>query len=149
MPYSLGQAAKACGRSKTTIHRAITSGRLSASRTEAGGYSIDPAELDRVFPLNGSVIGTVERAAPGATQPDPDVVTLERLIAEQRETISRPPGTAYRQRGGTPAGARKAVRGARRSPAERIGPGGRARSAIVMETMVPVVRLELTNRSFL
>jgi hypothetical protein len=87
MAYSLGQAAKACGRSKTTIHRAIASGRLSASRTDAGCYSIDPAELARAFPQNGSGSGTSERSAPGDANPGPDVVTLERLIAEQRETI--------------------------------------------------------------
>ena len=32
MPYTLGQAAKAVGKSKPTIARAIRSGRLSASR---------------------------------------------------------------------------------------------------------------------
>ena len=48
MGYSLGQAARAAGRSKTTIHRTIKSGRLSAART-ADGYEIDPAELERVL----------------------------------------------------------------------------------------------------
>jgi len=48
MGYSLGQAAKAAGRSKTTIHRAIKSGKLSASWTEDGGWSIDPADLSRL-----------------------------------------------------------------------------------------------------
>jgi hypothetical protein len=50
MPYTLGQAAKASGRSKATIHRAVRSGRLSASRGEDGGWLIDPAELHRVYP---------------------------------------------------------------------------------------------------
>ena len=47
--YTLGQAARAVGRSKTTLGRYIKSGRLSASRAEDGAYRIDPAELDRVF----------------------------------------------------------------------------------------------------
>ena len=47
MGYSLGQAARAASRSKTTIHR--PAGRLSASRTETGGWSIEPSELARVF----------------------------------------------------------------------------------------------------
>ena len=34
---------------KSTISRAITSGKLSATRQENGGYAIDPAELFRVF----------------------------------------------------------------------------------------------------
>lgn len=50
MSYTLGDAAKATGKSKTTLHRAIKSGRISASKSEDGSYSIDPAELHRVFP---------------------------------------------------------------------------------------------------
>src|SRR5512144_964496 len=48
--YTLGQAARAANVSKTTIQRAIKSGRLSASRQENGSYVIDPAELHRAFP---------------------------------------------------------------------------------------------------
>jgi hypothetical protein len=48
--FSLRQAAQEAGTSKSTILRAIQSGRLSATRTEDGGYSIDPAELFRVYP---------------------------------------------------------------------------------------------------
>jgi hypothetical protein len=48
--YTLGQAARAAEVSKTTIQRAIKSGRLSASRQEDGSYVIDPAELHRAFP---------------------------------------------------------------------------------------------------
>jgi hypothetical protein len=51
MKFSLGQAAKETGLDKSTISRAIKSGRLSAQRKEGGGgYEIDPAELFRVFP---------------------------------------------------------------------------------------------------
>ena len=50
MSYTLGDAAKATGKSKTTLHRAIKSGRISALKTEDGSYSIEPAELHRVFP---------------------------------------------------------------------------------------------------
>jgi hypothetical protein len=48
---TLGQAARLCGRGKTTLTRAIRSGRLSASRRDDGGYLINVAELERVFPL--------------------------------------------------------------------------------------------------
>jgi hypothetical protein len=50
MSYTLGDAAKATGKSKTTLHRAIKSGKISAAKAEDGSYSIDPAELHRVFP---------------------------------------------------------------------------------------------------
>ena len=49
MHLSLGQAAKATGMDKSTISRAIKSGKLSATRQENGGYAIDPAEVFRVF----------------------------------------------------------------------------------------------------
>jgi hypothetical protein len=61
MGYSLGQAAKAAGVSKTSIGRAIASGRLSATRTDAGGWAIDPAELSRVYPVIGNGDGHLER----------------------------------------------------------------------------------------
>jgi excisionase family DNA binding protein len=48
---SLGQAARLTGLGKTTITRAIKSGRLSASRKEDGSYEIDAAELARVYPF--------------------------------------------------------------------------------------------------
>ena len=49
MSYTLNEAAKAVGKSKTTIHRAIKSGKISASKLESGAYAIDPSELHRVF----------------------------------------------------------------------------------------------------
>ena len=50
MAYSLSGAATAAGMSRSTIFRAIKAGRISATRTEGGNFSIEPAELHRVFP---------------------------------------------------------------------------------------------------
>lgn len=51
MHYTVGTAAKATGKSKPTISRAIKNGLISATRTPDGsGYLIDAAELHRVFP---------------------------------------------------------------------------------------------------
>lgn len=50
MKLSLGQAAKEVGKSKTAIANAVKSGRMSAEKTDTGGYAIDPAELFRVYP---------------------------------------------------------------------------------------------------
>ena len=52
MNYTLSDAAKATGKSKTTIHRAIKSGTISVTRLDNGAYSIEPAELHRVFPAD-------------------------------------------------------------------------------------------------
>jgi septal ring factor EnvC (AmiA/AmiB activator) len=50
MKYSLSEAAKATGKNKTTIQRAIKNGKISAAKGDNGSYGIDPAELHRVFP---------------------------------------------------------------------------------------------------
>lgn len=50
MDYTLSGAAKATGRGKSTLQRAIKAGKLSARRTDEGAYLIDAAELARVFP---------------------------------------------------------------------------------------------------
>ena len=49
--YTLGQAAKATGRSKAGLLDAIRNGRISASRDDKNQWQIDPAELHRVYPL--------------------------------------------------------------------------------------------------
>lgn len=50
MKYSLSEAAKATGKNKTTIQRAIKNGKISANKGDGGSYEIDPSELHRVFP---------------------------------------------------------------------------------------------------
>ncbi len=47
---TLREAAEQAGTSKSTIWRAVKAGRMSASRTDDGGFAIDPAELFRAFP---------------------------------------------------------------------------------------------------
>lgn len=46
---TLGEAAREVTVTKSTLHRAIKDGRLSASRDDQGHYRIDPVELFRVF----------------------------------------------------------------------------------------------------
>ena len=50
MKYSLSEAAKATGKNKTTVQRAIKNGKISASKGDSGSYEIEPSELHRVFP---------------------------------------------------------------------------------------------------
>lgn len=49
MVYTLGEAAKATGKSKATISKAIKSGRISAIKDETGTFQIAPSELHRVY----------------------------------------------------------------------------------------------------
>jgi hypothetical protein len=50
MPYTLGQAARATGKSKPTILRSINLGRISATKGPLGTWQIEPVELHRVYP---------------------------------------------------------------------------------------------------
>ena len=91
--FSPAQAAKAAGKSRPTIARAIKNGKLSASRADDGSYEIDPAELARVFPLAGHESGTMKQTVPGngaSTSPaisSGEIESLHARIAEQAETI--------------------------------------------------------------
>lgn len=58
---TLGQAAKATGRSKAGILSAIKNGRLSASRDDKNQWQIDPVELHRVYPLTVNQGGVLEQ----------------------------------------------------------------------------------------
>ena len=55
MVYTLGEAAKATGKSKATISKAIKSGRISASKDDSGAFRIDPSELHRVYPPTSKI----------------------------------------------------------------------------------------------
>jgi excisionase family DNA binding protein len=91
MAYTLGEAAKATGNSKTTIHRAIKSGRISATRKDDGSYEIEPAELHRVFPpksdgngfTNDNVKQTVTRVETEGLRREVDLLR-ERLADKDR-----------------------------------------------------------------
>ena len=48
MPFSMSKAAKVAGVSKTTMHKWVKSGKLSATKGSDGTYSIDESELERV-----------------------------------------------------------------------------------------------------
>lgn len=85
---SLSQAAKETGKSKSTINRAIKTGKLSATRHQDGTYSIAASELFRAFP-----IGTPEGSKWVDTQPttEPDrtatirIEALEAALQRERE----------------------------------------------------------------
>ena len=67
MSWSVSRAARETGLSKSTISRAIKSGRISATRQHDGSYLIEPAELFRVYPRNPD----------GTTAPEPLIVSVD------------------------------------------------------------------------
>lgn len=105
MRYTLGQAAKATGKSKTTIQRAVAKGLFSGEKGQNGEYRIDPSELHRVFPLKNS--GTVsDNAIWNETRPlgDPAELAarikgLEEMLVREREALDevRADRDAWRQ----------------------------------------------------
>ena len=85
LELSLSQAAKITGKSKSTINRAIKTGKISAARHEDGSYSIDPAELSRAFnlePQEGSKRNDVE---PDANRLLERIEALEAMLNRERE----------------------------------------------------------------
>ncbi len=50
MYHTLGEAAKATGKQKSTILDSIRKGRISAQKNDFGQWQIDPAELHRLYP---------------------------------------------------------------------------------------------------
>ena len=92
--YTLGEAARASGKSKSTIAKAVKSGRISAARGIGGDYQIDPAELHRVYPATGGPNGAGARFDTGALDGVPDrgppgELAKWRALAEEREETIR------------------------------------------------------------
>ena len=68
MPFSLSKAAKVAGVSKTTVHKWVKTGKLSATKGVDGTYSIDRSELERVTSARHQV--TSPPVTPDVTQDD-------------------------------------------------------------------------------
>ena len=95
MGLTLRQAADLCGASRSTIHRALKSGKLSGGRLEDGAWDIDPSELARVFPWD--INEPVQRDNPGQGRDGSSereavltvkVEMLEHQLERERDTIA-------------------------------------------------------------
>jgi hypothetical protein len=89
MAYSLTQAAAAAGRTRSTILRAIQTGRVSAARdATTGAWAIEPAELHRVYPVaDRQVLDGVDRQGDGGVDATALIAAKDALIMEQRAMI--------------------------------------------------------------
>jgi hypothetical protein len=65
---SLHETAEQASTSKVDIWRAIREGRLSAQRTDDGGFAVDPAELFRVFETHRPERPAMRQDAGAATE---------------------------------------------------------------------------------
>jgi hypothetical protein len=98
MKFTLGQAAKEAGVSKTAISNAIKKGRLSAEKSESGSYSIDASELFRVYPPKpvnkGAIVTEVNPEVDGVSGVNEQVLSVQltankELLEEKEKQIQR------------------------------------------------------------
>lgn len=96
MKLTLNKAAQTCGRAKSTLLVAIKSGRLSAPKDEKGQYTIDPAELHRVFPFEAPDRSKNRSLEPALTALENQSTTkvLEREVELLREMLAKAETTA-------------------------------------------------------
>jgi len=96
MGLSLRQAAELCGASRSTIHRALQTGKLSGHRIEEGTWSIEPAELARVFPWDVTGLDhrdTADRSRDGDAAREKvavqamQIAMLQQQLAREQETV--------------------------------------------------------------
>jgi hypothetical protein len=86
MAYSLVTAAAATGVNRTTVLRAIKAGKLSAERDAQGAWTIQPAELHRIFPPLPQLPAVAEPVQTHGGEAE--VALLRTLLDEMRETIA-------------------------------------------------------------
>lgn len=86
MKLSLNKASQTCGRSKSTLLEAIKFGKMSAPKNDQGHYSIDPAELYRVFPFK-----MTDHPEPQTTTSEnhPETAVLKREVDLLREMLAK------------------------------------------------------------
>jgi hypothetical protein len=101
MPYSLQSAATACGVNRSTILRAIKSGRISATKDELGAWALEPVEVHRVYPLvavdGANAVAVPDHAPPNAAT-DILVAELREMMASMRQAHERALGDLQRDR---------------------------------------------------
>ena len=89
MKHTAGTAAKAVGKTKSTITKAIASGKLSAIKNDNGAWEIDASELNRVYPP--TPLETVEIKQNDTLKEmggnSKEIEALERLLKAAEEQI--------------------------------------------------------------
>ena len=89
MKHTAGTAAKAVGKTKSTITKAIASGKLSAIKNDNGVWEIDASELYRVYPP--TPLETVEIEQNDTLKEmggnSKEIEALERLLKAAEEQI--------------------------------------------------------------
>ena len=92
MQLPLRQAAREVGINKSTLARAVASGRVSATRLDDGRLLLDPAELFRAFPprqaATESEPSQSRRETDAVGQPATALAALEQQISDLKERLT-------------------------------------------------------------
>ena len=92
MAYTLGQAALAVGKSKATLSKAIKTGKISATKLDNGSYSIEAAELHRVYEINTKTANSeqteTDKDAVVNTQKDNEIELLKVKLESAQQRIT-------------------------------------------------------------
>lgn len=84
MGLTASEAAREVGKSLPTITKAIQSGKLSATGSKGGPYSIEPAELFRVWPRVAGKGGETSNVRPEETPRNPSLLQGEVDLLHER-----------------------------------------------------------------
>jgi hypothetical protein len=84
MSYTLAEAARAVGKNKSTILRAIVNGRISGTRDDLGQWHIEAVELHRIFPPVASAAEPADAAHQYADAAVIAEANARASLAEQR-----------------------------------------------------------------
>ena len=87
---TLGEASKETGVQKSTLSKALKSGKLSYFEKTSAGYKIEPSELFRIYPRKpqGTGADTVAHERFDTPERNPDFIRLQVEVEQLRERLT-------------------------------------------------------------
>ena len=87
---TLGEASKETGVQKSTLSKALKSGKLSYVEKTSAGYKIEPSELFRIYPRKPrrTVSDTVVSERLDTPEINPDFIRLQVEVEQLRERLT-------------------------------------------------------------
>ena len=87
---TLGEASKETGVQKSTLSKALKSGKLSYFEKTSAGYKIEPSELFRIYPMKpqGTVADTIVRERLDTPEKTPGFIRLQVEVELLRERLT-------------------------------------------------------------
>ena len=128
MAMSLVEAAAATGVNRSTLFRAYKSGRMTATRTDAGTIEVDAAELFRCFPPQQGALGA--NAPARTSQRTRRERVARQCVRDGSATVARDAGRDARgpqrlaRAGGESSGCAASASPSSRAASELVAPGG-------------------------